>query len=245
MNAYQHLVDAWNEYSAAMTRSDAFELVSSGRITRDQYAAILRQIFHQARENPQIQALVTARFRGEDRLLVKTFLRHATSEVGHDELALQDIEALGGDVSRIRKERPMPATFALLASVFYMIEHHDPVAYLGYLFHLEYTPVQLGSRYMEALERCGIPRAAMTFLEEHAAVDVSHCKLIQLYCDKLIRTPEQLESVLFMQRVTAQGYSKMLDEAIRSTTTSLQTTFPPSDLDNRDGFVVVMGGSDA
>lgn len=216
MNAYSALVDSWNDNLAKMSSSRAFALIASGEISRRQYAAVLRQIFHQARENPQLQALVTARFRGSDRELVKTFLRHAISEVGHDELALRDIAALGEETSWIRDERPLPATFAVIAAAFHMVEHHDPIAYVGYLFHLEYTPVQLGQRYMDALERAGIPRSAMGFLEEHSSVDVAHCKLIQQYCDKLIRTPEQLNAALYMQRVTANLYGKMLDEAIET-----------------------------
>lgn len=216
MNAYQALVDAWNKNLESMSRSKAFELIASGQITRAQYAAILRQIFHQARENPQIQALVTLRFRGEERELVKAFLRHALSEVGHDELARRDIETLGVDTSSLLRERPLPATFATTASVVYMIEHHDPVAYLGYLFHLEYTPTQLGKRYMAALEKSGVPRQAMSFLEEHSTVDVAHCKLMEQYCERLIRTPEQLEAVLYMQRITAELYAKMLEQAIES-----------------------------
>jgi pyrroloquinoline quinone (PQQ) biosynthesis protein C len=214
MNAYAALVEAWNCDRSTLTASPAFQLLASGRITRAQYAAILRQIFHHARENPQIQALATARFRGDQRDLVKNFLRHAQSEIGHDALALADIAALGEDTAGIRTERPLPATFSLLANAFYMIEHHNPLAYLGYLFQLEYTPVQVGPGLMASLEGCGIPKAAMTFLEEHATVDVAHCRLLQQYADKLIRTQEDLNDVLYMRKVTADGYLRMLEAAI-------------------------------
>ena len=216
MNAYQALRDAWQQNRSLFADSRAFALLASGEITPAQYAAVLRQIFHHARENPQIQALATVRFRGEQRELVKAFYRHASSEIGHDELALRDLETLGYDVSTIRDERPLPATFALLASAFHMIEHHDPIAYVGYLFHLEYTPIQLGAAYMDALERAGIPRAAMGFIEEHATVDVAHGKLIEQYCAALIHTDEDLESALYMLRLTAEHYAKMLDAAIAS-----------------------------
>jgi pyrroloquinoline quinone (PQQ) biosynthesis protein C len=241
MNAYQALVDAWNKNRASFAKSEAFAILASGRISAAQYAAVLRQIFHQTRENPQLQALVTTRFRGEQRELIKTFYRHASSEIGHDQLALADIAALGFATTDIPNERPLPATFALLATAFHTIEHHDPVAYLGYLFHLEYTPVQLGAAYMEALERAGIPRSAMTFIEEHAAVDVSHCKLIEQYCETLIRTPEQLEAVLYMQRLTAELYARMLDEAIDSADRWEELSHPnPEEVRHREEPVAVV-----
>lgn len=216
MNAYNALVAAWNKNLETMTRSKAFTLMASGQLTRRQYAAILRQIFHNVRENPQLMTLAAARFRGEQRKAVPILLRHARSEAGHEDLALNDIKALGEDVADIPFERPLSASFAMRASVCHMVEHHDPVAIVGYMFQLEYTPTQLGHQYMAALERAGVPREAMSFLAEHAEVDVAHCKLLEKYCEILIRTPEQLEAVLYLQRVTAELYAKMLDQAIET-----------------------------
>jgi pyrroloquinoline quinone (PQQ) biosynthesis protein C len=216
MRPYDALVSDWNAGRARMAESPVFRRMADGTLTRQEYGAILRQIFHHARENPQLQALVTARFRGEQRRLVSAFCRHAISEVGHDELALADLAALGEDVSRIPDERPLPATFALLASAFHMVEHHRAVAYVGYLFQLEYTPVQIGPQVMASLERCGIPRTAMSFIEEHARVDVSHCQLIRNYVEQLLRTPADLDDALYLRRITADGYLRMLEQAVES-----------------------------
>lgn len=216
MNAYQSLVDAWRQGLPLMANSPAFQRIASGQITQPQYAAVLRQIFHNAGYNPQLMLLCASRLRGQDRQCVKSFSRHAISEIGHDELALRDLVALGEDVGDLRAERPLPATFALMGSATHMIEHHDPVGFLGYIFHLEYTPIQMGARYIEALTQAGIPRAAMGFLEEHARVDVAHCKLMESYCKKLVRTPAQLESVLYMREQTAWLYAQMLQQAIAS-----------------------------
>jgi pyrroloquinoline quinone (PQQ) biosynthesis protein C len=216
MNAYAALVSAWNKNLDVLSNSTAFQLLSSGTITRRQYAAILRQVFHNVRENPQFMTLATSRFRSEQSEVIKPLMRHALAESGHEQLCLDDIKALGEDVSSIPFERPLPATFALRASIFHMIEHHEPVACLGYMFQLEYTPTQLGQKYMTALEKSGIQRDAMTFLAEHAEVDVGHCKLMEMYCEKLVRTPEQLDDVLYMQRVTAELYAQMLDQAIKT-----------------------------
>src|SRR5262245_14792396 len=105
MNAYAALVAAWNMNLEAMSRSRAFELISSGRIRPRQYAAVLRQIYHNVRENPQLMTLATSRFRGEQREVIKPLIRHALAEAGHEALALHDIEALGEDVSTIPHER--------------------------------------------------------------------------------------------------------------------------------------------
>lgn len=84
------------------------------RFTVDHYKSILRQIFHHTRENPQLQALATVYFRGHQRAVIQRFYRHATSEIGHDQLALNDYKTLGGDASSLPYENPLPATLALL-----------------------------------------------------------------------------------------------------------------------------------
>ena len=88
--------------------------------------------------------------------------------------------------------------------------------YLGYLFQLEYPPIQVGPAFLEGLTRCGIPREAMTFLAEHATADVAHCKLMEQYCEKLIGTEEDLSAALYMQDLTAELYRRMLEEACAS-----------------------------
>jgi len=210
------LVQSWNETQAQLANTSALRLAREGRLTRVQYAAVLRQIFHQARENPQIQALATVRFRGHQRAMVSTFYRHAISEVGHDQLALDDIAALGFSTEGIAEERPLASTFALTGTIFHQIEHHDVIGYLGYLFHLEYTPTQVGPAFMEMLAMSGIPREAMGFIDEHAKVDIAHCKLMERYLRELVTTQDELDAVLYMQRATAQLYARMLDEAVAS-----------------------------
>ena len=94
-------------------------------------------------------------FRGHEREMVKPFFRHATSEIGHDQLALNDMIALGEDVSDIPQGQPLPATTALLAYPFYQIGYHGHMGYLGYLYFLEFTPTTMGAGLLQALESIG------------------------------------------------------------------------------------------
>src|SRR4051812_206274 len=125
---------AFNAALHSFTRSRPIEMLLSGNLSVGHYASMLRQIYFQARDNPQLQALAAVRFRGTDRNSVKMFLKHATSEIGHDQLALDDIAALGEDVSRVTDEFALPETTALTAFAFYTVEHRNPIGYLGYLY---------------------------------------------------------------------------------------------------------------
>lgn len=59
------------------------------------YASIMHETYHYTKEDPQLQALASVYFRGDDRKFVLQFLKHAASEVGHDEMALHDAVQLG------------------------------------------------------------------------------------------------------------------------------------------------------
>ena len=193
---------------------ETISLLMDGRMTIENYKSILRQIFHHTRENPQLQALATVYFRGHQRGAIARFYRHATSEIGHDQLALNDFKALGGDASFVPYENPLPATLALLGYGFYEIYNRDPLGYLGYLFFLEFTPTSAGSGFMEALRSVGVPDKAMTFLKDHTVIDVGHNKLMESYVADMVRHDWQVDTVVAAMHVTGNLYTRMLDEAV-------------------------------
>lgn len=188
----------------------------SGELTRAEYAAMCREVFHHTRENPQMQALATVHFKGRQRDVIRSFYKHAASEIGHDQLALNDFVTLGGDATKVPYENPLPATTALLAFGFYQIYNLNPVGYLGYLFFLEFTPTAAGSGMMDALERSGVPRSAMSFLKDHTEIDLGHNKMMDGYVDRLIRTEQDLDCVDYAMRTTAHLYAQMLTSAVKS-----------------------------
>lgn len=216
MTAMETMRKEWQIAFDEMNSSDVMKRIREGKIELSHYKAILRQIFHHARENPQIQAAVTMYFKGDDRDTVKMFFKHATSEIGHDMLALGDLERCGEDVSQIPTERPLPATTALLGFPMYQAQYKNAIGYLGYLFFLEYTPTQGGGKYMDAFRAIGASDEALTFIEEHATVDVGHCKLMEKYVEQLVQTPEDLSEVCYAIRVTGNLYTRMIEEAVAS-----------------------------
>lgn len=203
----------WQKSFDEMMQSPGFKRIQDGDITVEHYKSVMRQIFHHARENPQIQAMATVFFRGKQREMVKKFFWHATSEIGHDQLALKDLKTLGVDITNIPYEKPLPATSALIAYAFYQIQHLNPVGYLGYLFHLEFMPTKSGKTYMEALKKIGVPEEAMIFIDDHSTIDVGHNKYMEDYIEQLIQTDCDLTSVIYAAKTTARLYAHMVQEA--------------------------------
>lgn len=214
MNRHDMIYKEWRSAMEERLKKGGFKKLCTGNFTISDYKEILKQIYLHARENPQIQALAAVYFRGSQRKLVKDFYQHATSEIGHNDLAMNDLIVLGENVESLPYQRPLPATSALLGYIFYQIQHHNPIGYLGYLFHLEYLPTQYGKLFTSALENKGVPKEAMSFLIEHVTVDKVHNKWIESYIDKLVLTKDDLESVIATSKTTAYLYEKMIEAAM-------------------------------
>jgi pyrroloquinoline quinone (PQQ) biosynthesis protein C len=219
---FQQVLERFQPTLGAFMSSPPMKSLRDGTMTVGDYRSILRQIYHHTRENPQLQALATVYFRGRQRDLIRSFYAHAASEIGHDQLALNDFATLGGDSRAVPYENPLPATTALLAYGFYQIYNLSPLGYLGYLFFLEFTPTQSGGSMMAQLAKAGVPQNAMTFLKDHTEIDVGHNRLMEKYVAGLVRTERDLDCVDYAMKTTGYLYSQMLTHAIEDA----RSTFP-------------------
>lgn len=213
MKTMEKIKAAWKIAFDEMNQSPVFMRIARGEVTPEHYQMVLRQIFHHARENPQIQALAAVHFRGHQREMVSMFFKHAIQEIGHDQLALNDLKAMGVDVSSIPYERPLPATTALLSYPFFQITQRNPLGYLGYLFFLEFTPTHGGEKYMELFKAIGVPEEALSFIHEHATVDIAHNKMMEKYIERLVTTEEEIEEICYAVQVTGRLYTDMITSA--------------------------------
>ncbi len=215
MSYRQQLENTFASVLSEFNASPGMQRLASGELGVEHYKAYLRQVFHHTRENPQLQALATVYFKGHQRSVVKRFFKHATSEIGHDQLALQDLQALGEDVSQMPVENPLPATSALLAWGFYQIYVKNPVAYLGYLYFLEFTPTSSGAHYMDQLRGLGVPDEGLTFLQDHTTIDQGHNRLMHSYLDDLVTSSDDAQVVAYSMRTTGHLYARMIEDAFR------------------------------
>jgi pyrroloquinoline quinone (PQQ) biosynthesis protein C len=155
--------------------------------------------------------------------MVKPFLQHSASEVGHDGMALSDLEALGYATANIPNENPLPSTIALTAFASYAMQHRSPASYLGTVYFLEFLPTSRGGDFAAALARIGVPATAMSFLAEHREADVHHNRLMKVYADYLIKTPEDVAETIYAMQVTGRLFRGMLEDAFDAADTGAST----------------------
>lgn len=197
--------------------------LASGRLTLEEYRSILKQVYYYVREDPQLQALATVYFRGRQRDLIQNFYQHAISEIGHEQLALNDLATLGGEVEDIPYQNPLPATTALTAYAFYQIYNLNPLGYIGYLFFLEFVPTQAGPVIAEQFREIGVKDNALTFLRDHIEIDQAHNRLMQRYADSLLQSEADIDSVEYAMKTTSHLYEQMLSSAIKDAQEQMDT----------------------
>ena len=215
MNYIERMKQEWaKNFSNLQKNSKAFGLLSAGKMTIPQYREIVRQIYHNTRVTPQLMAFSTMFLKEESRGIAKTFFRHSLAETGHDQLAKQDYVALGGDGTQLANENFPSGAVAMNGAMVFLVQFVSPLCLLGYMFHLEYTPAQMGLAYIDKLQSIGVPNEALNFIIEHAEVDPSHVKLMDDYVAQMVRSEDDFKHVLYGMQVTNDLYGRLMDEAI-------------------------------
>jgi hypothetical protein len=127
-------------------------------------------------------------------LLRPYLIRHSAEERGHDDWLLADLAALGCDPGRLLAEQPSPAVARLVGPQYYWIDHHHPVALLGYIAVMEGNApaVSLGGWIVS---RTGAPASAVRTIREHAELDSGHTDAVFELLDRLPLSSAQATAI--------------------------------------------------
>ncbi|MBX3018625.1 MAG: iron-containing redox enzyme family protein [Bdellovibrionaceae bacterium] len=216
MGLFEDAVEVWNQEMAQQATRPWNRRLASGDLGLAHYKGFLFETYHNAGLNPQLQAYATLFIDGRPRDAFKKFFQHAISELGHDLLAIEDLEALGVARTEVLSSEPLPETRAFFANTVYSIQSRGPASYLSYLFHLEYTPTQNGPAIMQMLKAKGVPEGALTFLHEHSTVDINHLKLMRTYLSEVVRTEDERKLFLGCLRECIVLHTRMLEAAFEN-----------------------------
>jgi pyrroloquinoline quinone (PQQ) biosynthesis protein C len=214
MNRIQLVQDEWELCFQELSRGEFLRAVTEGRFTRELYVGFLRETYYNVAFNPRLASLFHAHFDSGRPDLEARFLKHNAAEVGHDRLALADLQALGEDIGAIRAGRPLPVTEAIAAFSAFQIQFRHPLAFLGHLYHLESLACRMAEGSRETLGNLGIPAEAASFMREHADADIGHMQLNRTYIEGFVRDDADLEAVLYGVRGVSRLHGLMFQGVV-------------------------------
>jgi len=147
-STFDQLKSIWFNQMQIESSRPWMQKLSSGDLSLAHYKGFLLETYHNTAYNPQLQAFASIYLKENPREIVRKFYAHATSEIGHDLLAMEDLMQLGVEESFIKSTTALATTKAMFSYAVYHIQFLSPLCYLGYLFHLEFSPTTNGAKLL-------------------------------------------------------------------------------------------------
>jgi hypothetical protein len=130
--------------------------------------------------------------------------QHVPEERHHDDWLLDDLEVLGVSRAAVWARQPSPTVAALVGAQYYWIQHHHPVAVLGYIAVLEGTP-PTEEHVLGVMRATGLPADAFRTFIKHARLDPHHRDDLNEALDGMPLTDEQ-ETLVTVNAIETQHW---------------------------------------
>lgn len=137
---------------------------------KEAYAYWLSQTYFYVKHTTCFLALVSAKLGLKNREKQYHALEHLKDELNHDEVALNDLKALGKSIDQFPE---FPETSAFYQGQYFYIQNHSPVSHLGYSLCLEGLAAKKIDQFYPIVEKA-YGKKACTFLHLHCVVDKDH-----------------------------------------------------------------------
>lgn len=168
------------------------ESALQGKITRATYISYLMQAYHHVKHTVPLLMSMGGRLPAEKFWLHGAIAEYIKEEIGHDQWILNDIAAAGGDREAARMSTPHRETELLVAYNYDYISRKNPVGFLGMVFMLESTSVQIATQGAESVMRgLGLKKDAFSYLLSHGALDVNHLRSFETLVNNITDTADR------------------------------------------------------
>jgi pyrroloquinoline quinone (PQQ) biosynthesis protein C len=181
-----------------------------GDISRETYIAYLTEAYHHVRHTVRFLMAMGVRLPEEKKWLHDAISEYIEEEKGHEEWILNDIQAAGGDKEKARRARPNLETQVLVAYNYDYIARKNPVGFLGMVFMLESTSIQIANHGADAVKaKLGLPQTAFTYLYSHGALDIEHMKFFEQLVNK-VSDPEDQAAIIEVAQNTFRLFANVM-----------------------------------
>lgn len=202
-------LDAALDRAVARLEDSAFlKHLRAGEHVRPLYEAYLKEAYHFVRMTSSFTPLGARRMDPARRELRQWILHHSAHEMGHEDMALNDLVRLGHARADIVASKPLAGTVAWQHFFFYQVSERPPFAAMGVLFFLEgmaarLAPIVVG-KVLPALE--GDLKKAISFVREHGELDQEHTADQRDLLERHLKDPADI--ALLVETIEQAGYAK-------------------------------------
>jgi thiaminase len=206
----QSLKDSVTEDWDAIKKGNFWKLIFSRPVTPELYRDLMIEIYHYTKHNSRNQA-ATAMVEAPDGLL-KFAYHHAAEELGHERMAIHDLESLNLLDKDILQRKPLPATEALIGYLYYVAFKHGALARLGYSFWAEDVYEQIDEALRKIRQDLSLADKNMTFFVAHAKIDEKHIDQVTDCIERFVKTPAEEALVRQVAKTTIFLTGQLLEQ---------------------------------
>jgi len=214
MSFFVSLVEETDAHRRALENEPRVHAMIHHGLALDEYRAFLHDLYHIVWHFCPVMAAAVARCSDEFRDVRYALYERIEEEKGHETWVLEDIEALGGDVSAVGTTAPSAPVQAMIAFNFHGADRVHPCSVLGMLYMLEVVSSVYGGRVSESIAQAlgrDVAAGGFKFLTSHATMDVDHmAKLNRLV--KTIADPGARAAIVNSTRVNFYQFGRMFEE---------------------------------
>jgi len=188
-------------------------------LTAAEYKAFLHDLYYIVWHFCPIMAAAASRCDDRFRNVRYELYERIDEEKNHETWVLEDIEAVGGDVARVRANPPSPPVQAMVAFNYYCADRAHPCSVLGMLYSLEVIASAYAATLAQSIAKTlgrDMDGPGFKFLLSHSAMDQEHVAKLNVLV-KTIDDPVAQESIMSATRVNFYQFGRMFYEGGFST----------------------------
>ena len=211
MSFFIQLVESTDASRRALEAEPRVHAMVHHGLTLPEYLALLHDLYHIVWHFCPVMATAVARCGDDFRGVRYGLYERIEEEKGHEGWVLEDIEAVGGDVSATRAGLPSAPVQAMIAFNYYAAEHVHPCSVLGMLYVLEVIASVYGGRVSDAIARKlgrDVAAGGFKFLSSHATMDLDHMASLNRLV-KTILDPAAQAAIIRSTRVNFHQFSQV------------------------------------
>lgn len=217
MNFESQLKERLDQAISKIRETSFYQSIIQGDRVKEIYTAYLYHAYHYVINTASFTPLAARRIGAEHIRVRKWILAHSGEEMGHELMALRDLEILGVDREHVLKgEIPIGVT-AWTSFFHYKVAQDNPWSMFGVLYFLEGMAQALAPELLSSITQAlaQSEKKATAFFKEHGELDQEHLQEQEkiLFSAKL--QPAHHRSIIGTLEQAAEIKIFMLDTLMR------------------------------
>lgn len=209
-------------HQSLQTEVDQYQIKSAVQLRQAQsladkrlYAIFLIETYHYVKHSSRHQALVAARFEDMDLQYRNYCLVHAREELGHEQMALQDLNSLGFKLMAQSLPEPLSSTKQFIDYLYNVSSQGNPLSRLGYTFWAEQAYSFIQPIFSLLDNELKVSKKSMSFFTNHAQIDEKHFRDVSEIIERFAKKTEDWNAIELCMRQSFSLKTKIIEQVLQ------------------------------